>query len=243
MLRRDFLPKLNTIWRVPVILFMTGFLSSISVIFSLFDGTGRLQHWCAQRWSDFILFVSRVTVEVEGLERLPTNGRGHILMANHLSMFDHWAFLSYLPYQFQFAAKSSLFRIPFLGWHLKRSGNLPVYFENPRQTLKGYRQVARKIKTGTSLVIYPEGERTFDGVMVPFKRGPFLLARTAAAPIVPVTIIGAHRRLKRGSVVIKPGKMSLVIHDPIEFSDYGKLELDQIARKVQQIVASRYKLV
>jgi 1-acyl-sn-glycerol-3-phosphate acyltransferase len=237
------LSKVNVLWRVPVIIFMTGFLSSLSVLFSVFDGSGRMQHWCARRWSDFIFFVSRVTVDVEGLERLPTNGRGHILMANHLSMFDHWAFLSYLPYQFCFAAKSSLFKIPFLGWHLKRSGNLPVYFENPRQTLKGYRKVAEKIEKGTSLVIYPEGERTYDGVMVPFKRGPFLLARTARAPIVPVTIIGAHRRLKRGSIVIRPGKMGLIFHDPIEFSQYKELELEQMARNVQQIIASKYELV
>ena len=239
----DILPKLNALWRVPVIIFMTGFLSTVSVIFSLFDGTGRLQHWCAQRWSDFIFFVSRVTVDVKGLERLPANGTGHILMANHLSMFDHWAFLSHLPYQFRFAAKSSLFKIPFLGWHLKRSGNLPVYFENPRQTLKGYREVAAKIRAGTSLVIYPEGERTFDGVMVPFKRGPFLLARTAEAPIVPVTIIGAHRRLRRGSAIIRPGRMSLVFHYPIEFAEYKEFELDQLAERVQEIIASKYELV
>jgi len=238
----DILPKINALWRVPVIVFMTGFLSSLSVFFSLFDGSGRLQHWCAQLWSDFIFFVSRVKVEVEGLEKLPANGRGQILMANHLSMFDHWAFLSCLPFQFRFAAKSSLFKIPFLGWHLRRSGNLPVYFENPRQTLKGYREVAKKIKTGTSLVIYPEGERTFDGVMVRFKRGPFLLARTSEAPIVPVTIIGAHRRLKRGSAIIRPGRMRLIFHDPIEFAEYQELELDQMAKRVQEIVASKYRL-
>jgi 1-acyl-sn-glycerol-3-phosphate acyltransferase len=238
----DILPKINALWRVPVIILMTGFLSTLSVIFSLFDGSGRLQHWCARRWSDFIFFVSRVTVEVEGLEKLQRNGTGQILMANHLSMFDHWAFLSYLPFQFRFAAKSSLFKIPFLGWHLKRSGNLPVYFENPRQTLKGYQKVAKKIRAGTSLVIYPEGERTFDGRIVRFKRGPFLLARTSEAPIIPVTIIGAHRRLKRGSAIIRPGKMELIFHDPIEFVEYKEFELDQMAARVQQIVASKYRL-
>jgi len=242
MLSSDILPKINALWRVPVIVFMTGFLSTLSVFFSLLDGSGRLQHWCARRWGNFVFLVSRVSVEVEGLEKLPPNGRGHILMANHLSMFDHWAFLSHLPYQFRFAAKSSLFKIPFLGWHLKRSGNLPVYFENPRQTLKGYRKVAEKIRAGTSLVIYPEGERTFDGVMVRFKRGPFLLAQTAESPIVPVTIIGAHRRLKRGSAIIRPGKMGLIFHDPIEFAEFRELELDQMAERVQKIVASKYRL-
>ena len=239
----DILPKINAFWRVPLIVSMTAFLSTLSVIFSLFDGTGRLQHWCARRWSDFIFFVSRVDVDVEGLQQLPRDGRGYILAANHLSMFDHWAFLSCLPFQFRFAAKSSLFKIPFLGWHLRRSGNLPVYFENPRQTLQGYREVAEKIKTGTSLVIYPEGERTFDGIMVRFKRGPFLLARTAQAPIIPVTIIGAHKLLKRGSVVIRPGTMGLVFHKPIEYEQYKDLSLEEMAQATKETISSKYQLV
>jgi 1-acyl-sn-glycerol-3-phosphate acyltransferase len=237
----DLLPKINATWRVPIILIVTGLLSVLSVVFSVFDGSGRLQHWCAQRWSDFIFFVSRVRVDVEGLEKL-SQRRGYVLVANHLSMFDHWAFLSFLPFQFRFAAKSSLFKIPFLGWHLRRSGNLPVYFGNPRQTLKGYQEVAKTIHAGISLVIYPEGGRTFDGVMKRFKRGPFLLARTAEAPIVPVTIIGAHLRLKRGSIVIRPGTMRLIIHDPLEYEEYKDEKLEDTARRVQQTIALQYRL-
>jgi 1-acyl-sn-glycerol-3-phosphate acyltransferase len=241
MKKSDFLPRLNAFWRVPLIIAVTGLLSSLSVIFSLFDGTGRLQHWCARKWAAFIFFVSRVAVSVKGLENIDPN-RGYVFAANHLSMFDHWAFLHYLPMQFSFAAKSSLFKIPFLGWHLKRAGNIPVYFTNPRQTLKSFEMVSEKIKSGISFVIYPEGMRTFDGVPVAFKRGAFLPAKHARAPIVPVTIIGAHLRLKRGSMVIRPGKMFFIIHPPIEYKDYKDLELKELSGKIRRIILDNYRL-
>jgi 1-acyl-sn-glycerol-3-phosphate acyltransferase len=241
MADRELIHKIHVLWRVPLILVVTGLLSTMSVFFSIIDSSGRLQHWCAQLWARFIFSVSRVTVEVEGLEKLQP-GRGYVFMANHLSMFDHWAFLSFVPFQIRFAAKASLFKIPFLGWHLRRSGNLPVHFRNPRQTLRSYQEVAERIRAGTSFVIYPEGMRTLDGVTVPFKRGAFLLPKHAQAPIVPVTLTGAHRRLQRGSMVIRSGRMGMIIHEPIEFDEYRDLELQALADRVRDIILSRYEL-
>ncbi len=225
------LPKINALWRVPLILLFTAVMASLSVLFSFVDGTGRAQHRCARIWSRFILLVGRVKVEVQGLEQL-TPGRGYIFAANHLSMFDHWAFLACLPFQFRFVAKESLFHIPFLGWHLKRSGNIPVTRRSPRQTLRAYQAVARKIHSGMSFVVYPEGMRTW-GETAPFKRGAFVLPQQAAAPIAPVTIKGAQYRLPRGSVVIRPGKIEIIIHGPIEYEEYKDLDLDTIADLVR----------
>jgi 1-acyl-sn-glycerol-3-phosphate acyltransferase len=239
--KTDILPVLNSFWRVPVILAMTALLSMLSVFFSLIDGTGRLQHWCAHNWANFIFFVSRMRTRVEGLENIEP-GCGYVFVANHLSMFDHWLFLKYLPIQFRFAAKSSLFKIPFLGWHLRRSGNLPVIFTNHRETLRAYKRVEEKIRSGVSFVIYPEGERTFDGVTLPFKRGAYMLARHAEAPIIPVTIIGAHLRLKRGSMVIRPGKMEFIVHPPIEYEEYKNWQLDELADKTRSIILERYRI-
>ncbi len=119
------LPKINAFWRVPLILLATAVLATLSVAASLVDGTGRWQHACARAWGRFIFWVSRVRVKTRGLDNVDTS-RGYVFMANHLSMFDHWAFLAVVPVQFRFVAKGSLFRIPFLGWHLRRAGNIPV---------------------------------------------------------------------------------------------------------------------
>lgn len=233
------LAVLNAVWRVPLILLATALLSTLSVAFSLVDGSGRMQHGCARAWSRFIFLVGRVRVRVTGLERLEA-GRGYVFVANHLSMFDHWAFLALLPLQFRFAAKASLFRIPFLGWHLRRSGNIAVDRAHPRQTLEAFRQVARHLRDGISFVIYPEGMRTWDGQMVDFKRGAFKLPQLARAPIVPVTLIDAHHRLPRGSRVIRPGAMKMIIHEPIEHEAYGGRNLEDVARDVRRIIAGSY---
>ncbi|GAB4249747.1 MAG: hypothetical protein Kow00109_25770 [Acidobacteriota bacterium] len=238
---RNWLAYLNSFWRVPLILLVTGIMSTISVCCSVVDGGGRLQHWCARRWADFILWVSRVRVDVEGLEQLEP-GRGYVFMANHLSMFDIWGFLHLLPFQFRFVAKESLFKIPFLGWHLRRSGNVPVARGHPRQTLRLYQSLADRIASGMSYVVYPEGGRTWDGTPGTFRRGAFLLPRHARAPIVPVTIIGAHRRLRRGSVIIHPGKMRMIFHPPLEYETYRDWTLDHLAERVRAIILERYEL-
>ena len=236
------LPKINAVWRVPLILSATAVLASISVFFSILDSSGRMQHACARLWGKFILFVSRVKVSVAGFDRLDPS-KGYVFMANHLSMFDHWAFLAELPFQFRFAAKASLFRIPFLGWHLRRSGNIPVDRTNPRKTLRNFKAVAERVGSGLSLVIYPEGARTWGEGLAPFKRGPFILAKTAEAPIVPVTIIGAHRRLARGSVVIYPGGMELIIHCPIPFSEYEAMDIPELSDLVRKTIEGSYQQV
>ena len=236
------LPVLNSLWRVPIIILMTIGLATISVFFSLFDSSGKLQHKCARTWGSWILWISRVRVLTSGMDRLDRQ-RGYIFMPNHLSMFDHWALLARLPVQFGFAAKAPLFAIPFLGWHLIRSGNVPVDRRKPRRTLHRFRKAGERISQGWSLVIYPEGERTFGDRFARFKRGAFLLARHAKAPIVPVTIIGAHRRLPRGSVVIRPGLMEFVFHPVLEFEDYEHLDLHQISDTVQHVIEKSYHQV
>ena len=234
--------KINALWRVPLVLLWTAVMATISVGLSVVDGTGSRQHWCARTWSRFIFFVSRVNVETQGLEGLDRD-RGYLFAANHLSMFDHWAFLVHLPFQFGFVAKASLFQLPFLGWHLRRSGNIAVSRDNPRQTLRVFRRAAERIQTGMSYVIYPEGMRTWGEEVAPFKRGSLLLASYANAPIVPVTFIGAHRRLLRGSVLLCPGTMQMIIHSPIEFDEYKHLDPQALADTVRAKIRESYQQV
>lgn len=234
------LPVINTFWRVPLGVLLTIGLGTVSVGASIFDGSGRMQHACARLWSRAILFICRVKVEVEGLERIDSS-RPYIFAANHLSMFDIWAFLAYLPFQFRFVAKESLFKWPFLGWHLKRSGNIPVARQNARATLRHYERVGEKIRAGISIVIFPEGMRTWGESVAPFKRGPFLLAQRARVPIVPVTLIGSHRLLPRGSMVVTAGTMRMIIHAPLEHDSYKDLELGELATRLRETILESYQ--
>ena len=241
MFKKEILPRINALWRDPVIILSTGLASLLSVCCSFVDGTGRSQHWCAIIWSRFVFRVSRVSLTVKGLDKLDPE-QGYVFVSNHISIFDIWAFLARIPCQFRFAAKVSLFKIPFLGWHMRRIGYIPVDHRNPRRTLQSYARVADKIAKGISFVIFPEGGRTTDGVISEFKRGAFMLPRHAKAPIVPVTIIGSHLRLKRGRLLIYPGPMEMIVHEPISWETYREWPLAELAGRTREIVLSAYKL-
>lgn len=238
----SFLATVNSSWRVPLIVTLTAGMATLSILFSLLDGTGKRQHWCARTWSRLILWISRVRVDIQGLSGLDTT-RAYIFASNHLSIFDIWAFLAHLPFQFRFVAKMSLFRQPFLGWHLKRSGNIPIDRHNPRQALRSLRTAGERIRAGISVVVFPEGMRTWGEVVAPFKRGSFLLAQHAEVPVVPVTLIGSHRLLPRGSVRITPGEMQMIIHPPIEYAEYKDMNLDELADKVRTQIIASYRQV
>lgn len=235
-------PKLNVVWRVPLILVWTAAMATISLFISLFDGTGRLQHACARTWSRVILQVTRARVEITGLERLDTS-KAYVFASNHLSMFDIWVFLAHLPFQFRFVAKVSLFKWPFLGWHLRRAGNIPIDRRNPRKAIESYEAAGAKIRAGVSVVVFPEGMRTWGDTVAPFKRGSFVLAQKAQVPIVPVTIIGSHRLLPRGSFLVQPGDIEVKIHAPLEYDHYKHLELESLAESVRKTILNSYHQV
>jgi 1-acyl-sn-glycerol-3-phosphate acyltransferase len=236
------LSKLNLLWRIPLIVLLTVVMATISLACSIFDGTGRMQHACARSWSRMILAIARARVELTGLELLDRE-MPYIFVANHLSMFDIWVFLAHLPFQFRFVAKASLFKWPFLGWHLRRSGNIPIERESRRQALQFLEAGSRRIRSGISIVVFPEGSRTWGETVGPFKRGSFALAQRAGVPIVPVTIIGSHRLLPRGSVLLVPGTIEVRIHKPIEYDDYKDLDLGSLAESVRQKILSSYRQV
>ena len=235
------LARVNSIWRVPVILIFTALMATLSVVLSFSSADAvRQQDWCARTWSRFILRVSRVRVDVRGLETLDQT-QAYVFAANHLSMFDIWALLACLPFSVRFVAKASLFRWPLLGWHLRQSGNIRVDRHHPRRTIRAFQEAGKGIRAGVSFVVFPEGMRTWGAEVAPFKRGSFVLARHAGAPIVPITIIGSHLLLQRGSILINPGCMKVIIHPTIPYEDFREQELQALAGRVRSTIVESYQ--
>ncbi len=220
----------------PLICLYTIVMGTISVAGSLFDPEGRFQHRCAQIWSRMILATSRVSVRVEGWENIEA-GRAYIFCANHLSLIDTPVVFGKLPIEFRILAKKSLFRIPFLGWHLRRSGHFPVDRENPRAAMRSLEQAAQKMRSGASLFFFPEGGRSRDGRLLPFKAGPFLLAIKAGVPVVPVAIRGTREVLPIGSIYIRPGPVEMSVGKPIPTTGMTLKDVDRLAAEVREQVA------
>jgi len=141
-------------------------------------------------------------------------------MANHQSMYDILTLLGYLPVQFRWLAKTELFRIPVFGYSMARVGYIRIDRSNRQSAIESLRGAAQKMAQGLSVMVFPEGTRSPDGQIKPFKKGGFYLATDTGRPIVPVVIWGTHHVMPKGKLHIKPGRIVLSINRPIEAASY-----------------------
>ena len=219
---------------IPAISLYTIVLGTVSLVSTLFDRQGDFAHRCARAWSRLILATSGVRVQVTGLERLDP-GRSYVFAANHQSIFDIPIVFSALPYQLRIVAKDSLGRIPFMGWHLHRAGHLLVDRRNPGPDI--VRKMARLVREGNSLIVFPEGTRSVDGSLGRFKKGSFLVALGAKLPVVPVTIEGSRQVMQKGRLMVRPGEVVLTVHDAVPTEGVRREEVAALAEQVRAAVA------
>ncbi len=204
----------SLLFSTPLLVLATIVLGTLSILASLFDRSGNSQHRLARIWGRFLLAVSFIRLRVEGLEKLDRRAT-YVFAANHSSYMDIPALLSSLPHQFRFFAKKGLYRIPFLGWHLRRAGHLSVDRSSARASLKSMTEGARVIaERHTSVLLFPEGGRSPVGLRA-FKEGAAYIAIKAGVPVVPIAIVGMRRLLPMGSIHLRSGTAAVRIGDPI----------------------------
>jgi 1-acyl-sn-glycerol-3-phosphate acyltransferase len=188
-------------------------------------------------WGKFICALSGVTVTLEGAENLATD-RTFIFAANHQSQFDIFVLQGYLPFNFRWLAKKELFRVPVWGPAMKKAGYIPVDRSHGRQALKSLEEAAKFIAKGASVIIFPEGTRSRDGKLQPFKAGGMVLAIKAGVELVPVAISGTFAILPKGSLLLHPGRVVIRIGTPITTSDYRTNQKHELALLLQKKVAA-----
>lgn len=202
--------------RAALVILSTIFWGLVSLAVSFFDATGRAQIGIARRWAQSLLSIGGVRVRMEGLDQIRPEG-SYVFASNHLSYMDTPVVLANIPVQFRFLAKRGLFQIPLLGTHLARAGHIPVPRDDPRAAVKTMALAAEIIRTrGISMLLFPEGGRSHDGVLRPFKEGAAYIAIKAQVPIVPVALVGTREVLRFGSWQIRPGVITVRIGELIE---------------------------
>ncbi len=224
------------IWTV----FVTGFFCIIVIIASFFDNKGDILHKLARFWARSILFASRIKVTVKGFSNIAP-GRSYIFMSNHQSNFDIPVLLSKLTIQFRWLAKAELFKIPLFGLAMQKAGYISIDRFNRESAIESLEEAAGIIKDKASVCIFPEGTRSRDGNVGPFKKGGFVLAVDAGIPIVPVIIHGTWRIMSKKGFRIKPGNVVLEIHKPIETTDYTRKTKEDLMEKVRQIICVSFE--
>jgi len=207
-----------------------------AVLLGLFDKSGDSVLALARQWSRVILGVPGVKVEVK-MHAPIEPGRPYIFMANHASMVDIWAMFVAIPASFRFIAKKQLAGIPLFGWAMTAGRFIFIDRQNAVSARRSMEEAARRIRAGQSVIIYPEGTRTRDGRLLPFKKGGFHLAIDAGADIVPVAIRGSRAVMPRGAALIRAGTVSVEVGAPIPTAGLTVADRDALIAKVRGRVA------
>lgn len=220
---------------LPLAYLCTGIMGSLSLLSSLFDRDGRIQHWFAHTWAKMILKILGVRVKQQGLENVDYS-RPAVYAANHLSALDIPVLYATLPIQFRILAKKELFAYPFLGWHLRRSGQIAVDQSDARASLRSLNRAGETLREGMPLVVFPEGGRSPNGELQPFMGGAFYSALKAQVPVVPIVITGVRELLPMNSFHVLPGEADVLYCHAVSTEGMTPRDMDKLAATVRQVM-------
>jgi 1-acyl-sn-glycerol-3-phosphate acyltransferase len=218
--------------QAPLALAATVLYAGAACVAALADRRGRTTRAMGGAWSRLLLRLLRV-VSVSGLEHAPRPA----VAANHASTLDIFVLFGHLPIDFRIVYKRSLSFVPLLGWAIRLGGHLPIDRRNPFRARRSLDEAVRRIRGGTSVVLFPEGTRSPDGAVRRFKRGSFSLAIEAGVPVVPVSLIGVQAVVPRGLSSIRPGTVGVVLHPPVPVASRSPGDAEALAEEVRTIVA------
>lgn len=223
----------------PLIWLYTVVFGLLSVPASLLGDRERILHGFARGWSWMIMKTILSPVKVTGLDQIDTT-RPYVYAVNHASAIDIPVLYVYLPFQFRIAFKKELLSYPIVGWHLRRSGQVCVDQQNPAGSIGSIRSALKSLKSGTPLVIYPEGGRSPNGQIKPFLPGAFFLAIKAKVDIVPVALIGTFEVLPMNTYHIKCRPLEMRVGKPISTAGLSGHDMQSLSEKVQKAVSELY---
>lgn len=219
----------------PLIWAYTLSLGTVSLICSLFDRGGRLQHSLARLWSWLIMKTIMSPVTVTGMEKV-TGSRPRVYAVTHASALDIPILYVNLPFQFRIVFKSELLSYPFVGWHLKRSGQICINQQNPSASIGAIKSALKSLKSGMPLVIFPEGGRSPNGEILPFLPGAFFLAIKARADIVPIALIGTFDLLPMNTYHIKSRPLQMRVGEPIPTAGMTLRDTETVSARVKAAI-------
>ncbi len=218
---------------IPAISLYTIVLGTASLVSTLFDRDGDFGHRCARAWAWLILKTSGVRVRANGLENIDLT-QSYVVAANHQSIYDIPIVFTTLPLQLRIVAKESLGRIPFLGWHLQRTGHVLVDRQNPGAGI--LKRMANLVRAARSLIVFPEGTRSTDGSVARFKGGIFLLAIDSSLPVLPVSIARSRYVMMKGHIMVCPEEVTVTVHKPMGTTGITRERAREFAEEVRSVV-------
>jgi 1-acyl-sn-glycerol-3-phosphate acyltransferase len=223
--------------QAPLLFLATAIFGTLALIVSLFDRTGRSEHRIARLWARACLIAAGSKVTVRGADNLRQH-RLAVYASNHTSFMDIPVIFTSLPFQFRILAKKELWRWPFIGWYLNRSGQIPIDTANPHATLSSLGAGVKALRSGMPLFVFPEGRRTDTGELNEFLSGAAFLAIRAQTPVVPIALTGGRDLLPMHSHHFFPVPLTLTAGEPIETRGMSLRQADELTDKVRAAIKS-----
>jgi 1-acyl-sn-glycerol-3-phosphate acyltransferase len=214
----------------------TALLGTLVILISFFDPTGNRVYKVGRFWSKLNLFLAGIRVKVTGYENVDPD-QSYILMTNHQSHLDVWAICHLTLLQLRWVMKMELRKIPVFGLACERMGQIYIDRSDSEKAHQSLENARVKIRNGASVVFFPEGTRSPDGKLLPFKKGGFVMALKTGTPILPMTITGSRNLLPKRSMRIRPGHIKVQIHKPVSVESYTMEAKEELLAAVKDIIA------
>lgn len=239
--KQNILILLHTVVIYAWIIVVTLFLGTTAILVSFFSKTGDGVHLVAQWWGRSILWVSGIRVKIRGMEHVDPR-RSVIYMSNHQSNYDIPVLFGALPVQFRWLAKAELFKIPIFGQGMRGAGYISIDRSDTRSAIRSLKKAAESIRNGASVMIFPEGTRSSDATLKPFKAGGFVLALESGVPIIPMAVQGTFGIMPKDSYMIRRSEVTLTVQPAIDVTAYTRkqkdLLMDHVRAAIQQALDS-----
>ena len=229
--------QFSNVLLAPPFFLSLGVFGTLALLASFFDKNGRLQQRIARSWGRSCVFFSGSRLRVIGLENIPLERA--VFAANHTSYMDTPVVFAGLPFQFRILAKKELWGLPFIGWYLDRSGQIPIDTANPRTTLSSLGAGIKTLRAGLSVFVFPEGARTPHGDLQNFLNGAAYLAIRGQVPLVPIALIGVHDLLPPHTHHFYPSStpIRLIFGAPIPTVGRTLREAEALTAELRQAIA------
>jgi len=236
--------RFGSLLRSAILLFVglawTAYMSVNTLIFSYITSEENNIHRLARIWAKYLLILTNVRVQVIGIDNVHKDSP-QVFMVNHHSVFDIFVLLAQIPIQFRWVIKRELFKVPVFGKALRVAGYIEVDRQHHEKALKSLDIAASKIRDGKSVMTFPEGTRSAEGAIRPFKQGIFYLAMQSGVPIVPISIIGSGDIMPKNSLQIIPKDIIMIIDRPVDVSGYNVETRHELITKVRDIIIANYQ--
>lgn len=219
---------------LPLLAVTTFILGIGAMVFTILVNS-RTGSYCGVIWARINSFFTPMTVTIVGAENLDPK-TSYVITANHQSLYDIYVLYGWLGVDFKWVMKKELEKVPILGPACKMLGHIFIDRSDSKKAVESINAAKAKIVNGTSVVFFPEGSRSSDGIMKPFKKGAFKMALDLGLPVLPVTINGTRKVLPKGGINLRPGGVTMTIHQPISVKDYSEETMSDLMEKTRRVM-------